>query len=69
MSDTAAPTVGQQRLVRAWTVEDAERLKYLYLHGSDKGDVPLRHIAAELGRTESACRSKLHRIYCANGAC
>ena len=53
-------------VVRAWTVEDAERLKFLYIHGSDKGDMPLRHIAEELGRTEAACRSKLHRIYCAN---
>jgi len=55
-----------QRRVRGWSKEDAERLEYLYFHGCDKGDMPLRHIAAELGRTEAACRSKLSRMFSAN---
>jgi len=46
----------------AWTAEAAARLKHLYLYGCDKGDMPLSLIAAELGRTESACRSKLTRM-------
>lgn len=50
----------------SWTHDDAEYLKHLYLHGCDKGDMPLRFIADELGRTETACRSKLYRMNRAN---
>lgn len=51
---------------RRWTKAEAERLEWLYVHGGDKAHIPMCVIAEELGRTEAACRSKLHRIFNAN---